>query len=143
MGQPVSEKTEQHSTLLTVTNVSSVACYLFGYPGISLYDAQGALLPLSYEWRGDQMVTSSPPQQVDLAAGAKGYVLINKNVCVGPEVATAATLRFIPPDDTGPMVLENPQGGLTSCEPGDVGNTLDVSPIEPTEDAVFAQTPTP
>jgi hypothetical protein len=139
----VSEKTEQHSAFVTVTNVGSVACYLFGYPGISLYDARGVVLPLSYEWRGDQMITSSRPQRVDLAVGAKGYVLINKNVCVGSQVATAATLRFVPPDDTEALSLDDPPGGLTSCESGDVGNTLDISPIEPTETAPFAQTTLP
>jgi hypothetical protein len=138
VGQEVSEKTEQHSALLTETNIGPVACYLFGYPGISLYDAQGALLQLSYVWQGDQMVTSSPPQQVNLAVGATGYVLINKNVCVESQVAVAATLRFIPPDDTAPLALENPPGGLTSCEPGDIGNTLDISPVEPTQNAAFA-----
>jgi len=143
VGQQVSEKTEQHSALLTVTNVGSVACYLFGYPGISLYDVQGVLLPLSYESQGDQMVTSSPPQQVNLAVGAAGYVLINKMVCGGPEVAVAATLGFIPPDDTASLALENPPGGLTSCEPRDIGNTLDISPVEPTEGAVFAQSTLP
>ncbi len=129
--------------MLTVTNVGSVACYLFGYPGISLYDAQGVLLPLSYAWRGDQMVTSSPPGPVDLAVGATGFALINQNVCVGTQVADAATLRFIPPDDTGALVLDNPPGGLTSCEPGDIGMTLDISPIEPSETAAFAQTTAP
>ncbi len=129
--------------MLTVTNVGHVACYLFGYPGISLYDAQGVLLPLSYAWRGDQMVTTSPPRQVNLAVGATGFVLINKNVCVGSSVADAATLRFIPPDDTGALVFDNPPGGLASCEPGDVGMTLDISPIEPTETAAFAQITVP
>jgi Protein of unknown function (DUF4232) len=143
VGQPVSEKTEQHSVLLTVTNVGSVACSLFGYPGISLYDAQGRLLNLSYEWRGDQMVTTSPPREVDLAVGGKGFGLINKNVCVGPQVAIAATLRVIPPDATVALVLGNPPGGLTSCESGDVGNALAISPIEPTESAAFAQATPP
>jgi hypothetical protein len=143
VGQSVSEKTQQHSLLLTVTNVGSVACYLVGYPGISLYDARGVSLSLSYDWRGDQMIANAPPQQVDLAVGAKGFVLINKNACVGTQVAAAATLRLIPPDDTKALVLDNPLGGLTSCDLGDIGNTLDVSPIEPTETDAFAQTALP
>ena len=143
VGPQVSEKTEQHSALLTVTNVGPGACFLFGFPGISLYDASGHLLPLSYEWHGDQMITSSAPERVDLAAGGEGFVLINKNVCVGPQAAAAATLHFIPPDSTESLALENPPGGLTACEPGDVGNTFDVSPIEPTESAAFASATLP
>jgi hypothetical protein len=139
IGQLVSEKTEQHSVLLTVTNVGSGACYLVGYPGISLYDQRGVALSLSYDWRGDQMITSSAPPRVGLTIGAKGYVLINKNVCVGPPVASATTLQFIPPDDTGVLVLDNPPGGFASCEPGDIGGTVDISPVEPTEADVFSQ----
>jgi hypothetical protein len=58
-------------------------------------------------------------------------------------VALAATLRFIPPDDTTTLVLDNPPGGLASCEPGDVGNGVDISPVEATETATFATATVP
>jgi hypothetical protein len=135
----VSEKTQQDSLLLAITNEGQAACYLFGYPGITLYDGQGNVLPLSYQREGDHEVTSSAPQQVNLAVGATGYVLINKNVCVQEEAALASTLRFIPPDDTTSTTLALTVGGLTSCATAnDPGSVLDISPVEPTESATLA-----
>ena len=139
IGFPVSEKTQQHSVLLTITNIGSTACSLNGYPGITLYDATGQLLDLSYQRKGDQEVTSAAPQLVNLAVGATGYVLINKNVCVGQQVASASTLRFIPPDDTTSTTLALTLGGLTSCTSADdPGSVLDISPVEPTENSTLA-----
>jgi Protein of unknown function (DUF4232) len=136
---PVSEKTEQHSVLLTITNDGTASCSLLGYPGIALYDGNGELLALTYEPKGDQMVTSSPPQAVNLPIGATGYVLINKNVCVGPEAASASALHFIAPSDTTSLILNLSIGGLTSCESrADPGSTLDISPVEPTASATYA-----
>ena len=137
-GPPVPEKTQQGSVLLTITNFGSVPCYLHGYPGITLHDAAGQLLPLSYQRKGDLEVTSATPQQVNLAVGATGYVLINKSVCAGQEAASASTLRFIPPDDTASTTMDLLRG-LTSCETAsDPGSVLDISPVEPTEGATFA-----
>ena len=139
IGPPVPERTQQRSVLLTITNVGSVPCYLYGYPGITLYDATGQLLPLSYQRKGDLEVTSAAPQQVNLALGATGYVLINKNECDGQQAASASTLRFIPPDDTTSTTLALTLGGFTTCETAsDPGSVLDISPVEPTEGATFA-----
>jgi hypothetical protein len=142
----VSEQTQQESLLLEITNRSGTACYLFGYPGISLYDAQGKLLPLSYKWQGDQEVTSAPPQQVNLAAGAPAYVLINETNpnCTGPSLL-ATTLRFIPPDTTSSFTL-NLQGArnMYSCSTANSGmlNTLAISPVMVAANAVFGPGPT-
>lgn len=139
IGPPFSEKTEQHSVLLTISNGGAVPCYLYGYPGVTLYDATGQLLPLSYQRRGDQEVTSGVPRRVDLAVGADGYVLINKNACVGQQAALASTLRLIPPDDTTSTTLTLTSGGLTSCATAnDPGSVLDISPVEPTATSTFA-----
>ncbi len=123
--------------LLTLTNAGSGACYLFGYPGISLYDAADHLLPLSYEWHGDQMVTGSAPQRVAVAPGVEAFVLINKYRCDLGDKATAVTLRLIPPDDTTSMTL-SVQSDLGYCGPGDPGSTLEISPVEPTASATMA-----
>lgn len=139
IGPPVSEKAQQHSVLLTITNVGPVPCYLYGYPGITLYDATGKLLALSYQRKGDLEVTSAVPQQVNLAVGATGYVLINQNVCEQQQAASASTLRFIPPDDTTSTTLALTLGALTSCATAsDPGSVLDISPVEPTESATLA-----
>jgi len=149
LGPDVSEQTQQESLLLEITNRGGAACYLFGYPGISLYDAQGKLLPLSYKWQGDQEVTSAPPQQVNLAPGATAYVLINEakaGVCLGPGSMLATTLRFIPPDTTSSFTL-NLQGArnMYSCPTANSGmlNTLAISPVESTGGAIYAPLPTP
>ncbi|MGO8862443.1 MAG: DUF4232 domain-containing protein [Acidimicrobiales bacterium] len=148
LGPPVSEPTQQQSLQLEVTNKGGAACYLFGYPGISLYDAQGVLLPLSYDWQGDQEVTSAPPQQVNLAVGATGYVLINESaasVCVGPESLLATTLRFIPPNTTSSFTLDL-QGArnMYACSGSTPhGDPLAISPVEPTASATYAPLPTP
>jgi hypothetical protein len=138
VGSPVSEKTQQDSALLTLTNIGTLPCHLFGYPGISRYDAQGALLPLSYRWQGDQMVTSAPPQPVILRADATGYVLVNKNECTLSQVALPTTLRLFPPDDDTSLVLDDAPS-LAMCGPGDEGdNTLDISPVEATVSAALS-----
>ena len=145
IGASVSEPTEQQSLLLTLTNEGQAPCYLFGYPGVTLYDSQGRVLPLAYKRGGDQVVTSSPPQRVDLAPGATGFVMINKNHCVN-DGAVATTLRLIPPDDTVSITLDVaglrdlPAGArdFAYCGPGDPGSTVAISPVAPTGSATEA-----
>ena len=130
-GAPISPATGQHPILLTLTNEGSTACYLFGYPGISLYDTQGHLLPLTYQWAGDQMVTSAPPSRVGLVPGGIAYVLINKYRCDLGDLDVAATLSFTPPDDISPLTLNlQGLGSEESCVPGADGVTLAISPVE-------------
>ena len=40
IGPPVSPETGEHPLLLTLTNEGPGACYLDGYPGVTLYDAE-------------------------------------------------------------------------------------------------------
>ncbi len=148
LGPPVSEETEQDSLLVEITNKSGDACYLFGYPGISFYDSEGALLPLAYERTGDQMVTSAPPQRVSLAAGGTAYVLMNESsasICVGPESVSAATLNVIPPDTTSSFTLDlQGQRNIFACSgPTPATDPLAISPVEQSADDTFAPLPTP
>jgi hypothetical protein len=148
LGPPVSEETEQDSLLVEITNKSGDACYLFGYPGISFYDSEGALLPLAYERTGDQMVTSAPPQRVSLAAGGTAYVLMNESsasICVGPESVSAATLNVIPPDTTSSFTLDlQGQRNIYACSgPTPARDPLAISPVEQSAEDTFAPLPTP
>jgi len=120
-------------------DAGSDPCYLFGYPEISLYDAQGRLLPLDYHWGGDQEVTSAPPERVDLAPGGAAYVLINKYRCDLGTLDGAKTLQLIPLGDTSPLILDM-QGlmGEDYCVPGADGSTLSISPVEPTDQATLS-----
>jgi len=136
----VSPQTGQHPILLTLTNKGSTACFLFGYPGISLYDAQGQLLPLTYQWGGDQEVTSAPPSRVGLAPGGTAYVLINKYRCDLGEVESATTHTLIPPDDTSALTLNMRDASVSesTCVPGADGVTLAISPVEPSIQATLS-----
>jgi hypothetical protein len=140
-GAFVSPISGQHPLLMTLTNEGSSACYLLGYPGIALYNAQDQLLPITYRWAGDQEVTSAPPVRVGLAPGGTAYVLISKYRCdVGSE-DPATTLSLTPPDEASALSL-NIRGLMSEdyCEaPAQIaGTTLEISPVEPSADATFS-----
>jgi hypothetical protein len=120
-------------------NVGTEACYLFGYPGIGVYDASNRLLPLDYHWGGDQEVTDAAPTRVGLAPGGTAYVLVNKYRCDLGIGDAGITLQLIPPDDTKSLVL-NIQNLMSEdyCVPGADGSTLSISPIEPTVQATLS-----
>jgi hypothetical protein len=129
VGPYVSEKTQQRSVMLTLTNQGPDSCYLFGFPGISMYDADGNPLPLVDYLGGDQMVTSSPPQRVGLAVGGTAFVLLNRNECgISPE-DRATSVQVIPPDDTSGLMIAVTTI-IATCPQGS-SNTLDISPVEP------------
>jgi hypothetical protein len=134
LGELVSEATGQQSLSLTLTNRTEIGCFLYGYPGVSLLDSSGRLLPLNYRWSGDQMITSNKPTHVDVRPRSAAYVTINKYRCDLGNVAHATLLRVIPPDDTNRLELELPADSrsLDYCGTGDPGSDLHISPVEPT-----------
>lgn len=143
-GGQVSEATGQHSLGLVLTNTSNVTCHLIGYPGISLIDSGGTALPLAYRRGGDQMVTSSTPENVNLPPRSAAYVLINQYRCDLGDKDTAAILRFIPPNTTSSLELRFDQidsSVMAYCGPADPGSIIDISPVEPTARATFALEP--
>jgi hypothetical protein len=138
-GGDVSEKTEQNSIGLTLTNISTETCHLIGYPGIVFVDAVGDDLPLIYLRGGDQMVTYQPPKVVDLPPASISYVLLNQNACVGRQVDVATGLRLVPPNTSGTLTLPATAfPSVNSCVLGDPGNTLTISPVEPTAADTFS-----
>ena len=139
LGDLVSEPTEQESVLLTLTNTGSAPCFMFGYPGISLLDADGRALAFEFARSGDQVVTSKPPQRVALPVNGTAYVMINKTNCMTRAGSgAAASIRLIPPDDVGALTVLRPSNrGLGYCGPGDEGSTVHISPVEPSEDTTF------
>jgi len=138
IGPPVSPETGEHPLLLTLTNEGPGACYLDGYPGITLYDANNALLPLSYQRHGYQ-TTGPAPQRVDIAPGSAAFVMVSKYRCDSGDKDTAVSLRLIPPDDTTSMTVSiQGQQDLSYCGPGDPGSELEISPVEPTAAATTA-----
>lgn len=141
-GGYVSEQTGQHSLGLDLTNTSKEMCHMIGYPGISFVDATGAVLPLTYRRRGDQEVTSSAPQNVNLPPRSTAYVLMNQYRCDLGDMETAATLFLIPPNTTSALQLgfdqvPNDASIIHYCGPGDPGSIVDISPVEPTASATL------
>ncbi len=126
----ISEPTGQHSLALALTNTSTRACSLFGYPAIRLLDASGHELPFTYRQSGDQVVTSRPPAHVALAPGATAYVTINKYRCDLGNQGTATTVALVLPGDTSVLTTVVPSSlDLGYCGPGDPGSTVSVSPF--------------
>lgn len=130
----ISEKTGQRTALFDLTNHGANACFLDGYPGVSLLDLSGRVLPLQSVWHGDQMVTSAKPHRVDLSPGATAYFAVNQYRCDATDLARATAIRVYQPDDTGSVTSPlRPDGRtLSYCGPGDPGSVLAVSPIEDT-----------
>jgi len=120
-GEPVSEPTGQESILLVLTNHSANPCFMFGYPGIGLYDSHNQLLPFQYLRSGDQVVTDAKPMRVDLGAEISAFVMVNKYRCDFGYKAESALLRLIPPNQTQSLSL-NVSGirrDMGYCGPGD------------------------
>ena len=117
---------------------------MLGYPGVSVLDANGVGLPLTYRRGGDQMVTSSSPENVNLPADSTAYVLMNQSACLGSggqDQGVATTLRLIPPGTTSSLNLGFGQIHSSSfgyCGPTDPGSTVNVSPVEANAMATFA-----
>ena len=130
----VSEKTGQRTALVDLTNHGANMCFLDGYPGVSLLDASGRVLPLQSVWHGDQMVTPAKPHRVDLSPGATAYFAVNQYRCDTTDLARATAIRVYPPDNSASLTSPlRPDGRtLSYCGPGDPGSVLAVSPIEDT-----------
>jgi len=139
-GGRFSEPTGQHTLELTLTNTSRSGCYLFGYPGISLVDGSGRVLPLRYSRAGDQVVTSRPPGRVDLAPSDTAHVTVNKYRCDAGDLMEATVVRLIPPDATSWLQLTITDNvPMDYCGPGDPGSTVYVSPVGATAGATLAK----
>lgn len=115
-----------------------MGCFLFGYPGISLVDVQGRVLPLDYSWTGDQVVTSRPPVHVDLPPGGLAYVTVNKYRCDTQDLIQASTVRLIPPDNFTALSMSIADNvSMDYCGEGDPGSVLHISPVEPSQEATL------
>jgi hypothetical protein len=128
--EPLTEKTQQHTTALSVRNVSSRSCALAGYPTLALLDRSGRELPFSYRHDGDQMVTAARPNVVRLAPRSSAFFAFNKNVCVGFTHRYGETLRVIVPAGQRSRRVELGSRAVDYCGRADPGHVVTVSPIE-------------
>jgi uncharacterized protein DUF4232 len=136
LGPLVSEKTEQHTAAFALHNLGRSACSVDGYPSVTLLDATARVLPFRYGHRGDQMVTAATPLSVAVTAGGWAYFELNKNTCVSYTSRGATAVRVKLPGGQSALSLRLPHYPLLDyCPPGDPGNGITLSPIEPTQAA--------
>jgi len=133
LGPLVSEKTEQHTAAFSLTNVAGRSCSLNGYPTVMLFDSAGRLLPFAYGHRGDQMITAAAPKPLSVPGGGSAYFELNKNACVSFTRRLAREIHVDLPGGHGSLSLRLPRYPLIDyCPPGDPGDGITLSPIEPT-----------
>jgi Protein of unknown function (DUF4232) len=138
-GGRFSEPTGQHTVPLTITNISSSGCSLFGYPQVALLDRTGRVLPLEYQTTGDQVVTAAPPAHVDLAPRGLAYVTVNKYRCDTTDLMQASILRLTPPGLTSSFSVSLAGNvPMDYCGPGDPGSIVHISPVAAMESATVA-----
>jgi len=127
----VSEKTEQHTSVFLLVNVSSRTCALDGYPSLTLLDKKSHALQYGYSHRGDQMITSAPPRRVRLAPRQSAFFAFNKNVCIGHTNRYARTLRVVLPGGRSTWTIDLGPGAVDYCGRRDPGHAIAVSPVVP------------
>jgi hypothetical protein len=139
IGPHVPGASQQNTLLLLLTNVSGARCSLEGYPSISLSASSGAVLRFSYRRGGDQRLTSALPTRLWLRPGAVAYLGINKQTCIARQTVIAQRVRVTPPGGQQPIDARLPAYPMLGyCGPGDPGHVVDVTPAEPSIQAVLA-----
>jgi len=134
--------TQEHGDWYKLTNRGGSACRLAGYPAVTLYRQDGTRLRFHYTNGPSRFITSAPPHAVVIRPGASAWVLVAKNTCVLRSDRGAAVIRITLPGQrpvsvsgrtaAGPAGVSN----LDHCrDPRDPGQTVAVSPIEPTRRA--------
>jgi hypothetical protein len=140
-GPLVSEATQQHTLIVEFRNTAGTACTLRGYPQIQLIDDRGARLAFTYQHRQDQMITGKPPILVTLPPGGVAYAALNQNTCDNSPLAEwrqATKIKVTPPGVGMAMSAElHSYPILDYCGPGQSDNQVDVTPVEPTQAAIY------
>ena len=140
LGPYVSEATGQHTLALRLENRGAVTCVLDGYPRLTLYDAGGPI-PFAIRRGGDQMISSDPPQPVEVLPGGQALILMNKYRCDrGAAPGSRGTRRIRissghPGSGSASIIFDDRQAIPMPyripdyCGRGDPGSTLTVSPF--------------
>ena len=142
-GPGVAPMTGEHAVLYVLANRGRQACTVRGYPHVTLYDADGRVLPFRYSDGGGAYVTSRRPATVVLAPAGTAYVLVAKYRCDLGAARDAAAVGLALPVGRGQVpAAREPAGvagpaGLSWCRggPDDPGQLVTVSPLEPTAQA--------
>ena len=134
----LSPATGENGVILTITSVAR-PCAIVGFPAITLPDSAGSPLPFTYLDGKGQYVTHRRPLPVTVGEGSFAYVLVAKYRCdtgystlaegMNVQLPGQGTIQSVP----GSWI----EGAFAYCTGGtipDPGNTVDVSPFEPTAD---------
>src|SRR5689334_17300106 len=93
IGPRVSEKAEQHTMSVLLTNLGATTCTLYGYPTVAFLGDGGVPLPFVYRHGGDQMITSSRPHLIEIKPGANAFFAFNEAQACDARTPPAQTLR--------------------------------------------------
>ncbi len=117
-----------------LTNRGSRSCVVNGYPAVSFNDWRGPL-PFVVNHRGDQHVTSRPPEPVSIRPGRTAFVVMQKYRCDLGKLRAASTMKLALPGgvpSAGTVVdLASLGRRIAYCRGGRTVNAVSVSPFVP------------
>jgi Protein of unknown function (DUF4232) len=141
-GGYVSPMTGEHAAVFMLRNLGHASCALRGDPKVDLYTAAGHRLAFSYTDGHSMYFTSHRPGRVVLAAGKAAFFEIAKYRCDLGSSATATVIKVTLPGPARIMLTRTPVSAWFSFDyckggPRDPGQTIGISPIEPTARALW------
>ena len=141
-GGYVSPMTGEHAAVFMLRNLGHTSCALTGYPKVGLYTAAGHQLAFSYTDGHSMYFTSHRLRRVVLAPGKAAFFEIAKYRCDLGITATATMIKVTLPGPTRITLTRTPVSAWFSFDyctggPKDPGQTIGISPIEPTARALW------
>jgi hypothetical protein len=124
------------NVVITIVNVGTQACAMFGYPQYSLLNRSSRTLPFVYRHSGGMFVTRATPTSVRISPGASAFAAFEKYRCDLGDKDVVDSTRIAPPDNTQPTTLRV-TASLGYCGPNDPGDIVYLTPVEPTERALL------
>jgi Protein of unknown function (DUF4232) len=105
----------QGGFILTLTNTSGSACYLYGYPGLGLEDANHHVLPSHTHWGSTYFATDPGRHKVVLSPGENASASV-AFVYTGTHKAHATYLEVTPPNayDHASIEIPNNTGQIST-----------------------------
>jgi Protein of unknown function (DUF4232) len=138
----VSPMTGEHAAVFMLRNLGHASCSLTGYPKVDLYTAAGHRLAFGYTDGHSMYFTSHRPRRVVLAPGKAAFFEIAKYRCDLGISTTATMIKVTLPGPARIMLTRTPVSAWFSFDyckggPRDPGQTIGISPIEPTARALW------
>jgi len=149
LGERMAGQTGEHAYVFALTNQSSSACTLDGYPNVTL-SSNGHGLRFAYRHGGPPYATTSKPGSVTLQPNGHAYFLLAKYRCDVKIQNTATTMYVAHLGLGGIATLQLQPLHITDLDyfaryrgdsRVDPGNYVDISPFERTIGATIAPLP--